>query len=500
MDKRRRTTRRSRVALTVVIAGLVMTLSPIASAKKSGSTVPNPTVTGPITGGIHGHPFTQHPYELGPHGYMEEEYFLAGIAYSDGIPGPNEYSNGTRAGYADYVTRILVIRPIDKKKFNGTAVVEWFNTSAGMDGAVEWSWAHPMLMREGFAYVGVSAQSDFRVSATAGPVTVTRDGLGPFALKNWDPVRYAPLSHPGDEFARDIFSQALQAIRSPVNIAPLGNLRAKRVLAVGQSQSADRLGTYVERDQATAKLVDGFLIDDDQRGNPSYGDFPLPNPGATKIMNFRSEAFLSGSSPTSARNYRRWEVGGTSHIDYWTIRWSTHGSNIALDTPKGSAEDEALAEDEAGNYGERVDPTAVGCLNQGPRRYANQAAIAALNTWVRTGKPAPSAPPIETVDGPTGQTEWARDDDGNVFGGYRLPPLDVPVATYVGNRCQVLGTTVPFDPARVKQLYASHEDYVLKMQQATNAAVARGWLLPADAQDLMRRASESSIGAPPGDG
>src|SRR5882672_280591 len=101
MEEQRETTRRSRAALIAVIAALVMALTPAARA-----VVANPTVTGPITGGIHGHPFSQYPYELAPHGYMEEEYFIAGSAYSDGIPGPNEYSNGTRVGYADYVTRI----------------------------------------------------------------------------------------------------------------------------------------------------------------------------------------------------------------------------------------------------------------------------------------------------------------------------------------------------------------------------------------------------------
>jgi len=34
------------------------------------------------------------------------------------------------------------------------------------------------------------------------------------------------------------------------------------------------------------------------------------------------------------------------------------------------------------------------------------------------------------------------------------------------------------------------------MQRATDASVAKGWLLPADANDLMRRASTSSIPQP----
>ena len=124
-------TRRNRFALGVVIAGLLIATTPVARAAGPSATtgsVPNPKVTGPITGGIHGHPYSQYPYDLAPHGYTEKEYFIAGTAYSDGIPGPNEMSNGPLKGYAPYATRILIERPIDPKKFNGTAVAEWLNT------------------------------------------------------------------------------------------------------------------------------------------------------------------------------------------------------------------------------------------------------------------------------------------------------------------------------------------------------------------------------------
>jgi hypothetical protein len=504
MEQQREMRRRSPVRLTAVIAviaALLVMLTPMVAGAagwfEGWATVPNPKVTGPITGGIHGYPFGRYPYDdLGSRfGYMEQEYFIAGTAYSDGVPGPNEYSNGKLKGYAPYETRILVTRPIDQKRFNGTVVVEWLNTSTGMDGAPDWGWAHTMLMNEGYAFAAVSAQNNWQASETAAGVTVKKDGLGPFALKNWDPVRYAPLSHPGDEFAATIFSQAVQAIRHPVGIAPLGGLHPRYVLAAGESQSADRVGTYIERDQASAGLTDGFLIEDDQRGTPGYGTFPIQNPGGTKILNLRSEAFPPSPSPTSSQNYRRWEVAGTPHIDHWTVAWSEYGSN-PLGTPRGSAADESRAASQAGDYGERADATSLACGDQFPLRYAVDAAIAALNTWIRTGRPGPSAPPMKTVTGPNGRIQLARDAYGNVIGGYRLPPIAVPVATYMGSTCSVLGITVPFDSARLSQLYPTHEDYVQKMQRATDASVANGWLLPADAKDLMRRASTSSIPQP----
>ena len=44
------------------------------------------------------------------------------------------------------------------KKFNGTVVVEWLNVSGGTDDAPEWTLSHNQLIRDGFAWVGVSAQ------------------------------------------------------------------------------------------------------------------------------------------------------------------------------------------------------------------------------------------------------------------------------------------------------------------------------------------------------
>ena len=42
--------------------------------------------------------------------------------------------------------------------------------------------------------------------------------------------------------------------------SPMGTLKVKRVLAAGQSQSADKLYDYVTQVQPTAGVIDGFLI------------------------------------------------------------------------------------------------------------------------------------------------------------------------------------------------------------------------------------------------
>ena len=50
-------------------------------------------------------------------------------------------------------------RPVRRRDFNGTVVVEWLNVSGGADAAPDWIHMHDELIREGYAWVGVSAQA-----------------------------------------------------------------------------------------------------------------------------------------------------------------------------------------------------------------------------------------------------------------------------------------------------------------------------------------------------
>ena len=84
-------------------------------------------------------------------------------------------------------------------------------------------------------------------------------GLGQ-GLRRMDPERYGDLHHPGDAFAYDIFTQVARGLRSPVELDPLDGLEVERVLAVGESQSAFTLTTYVNGVQPLTEQFDGFLI------------------------------------------------------------------------------------------------------------------------------------------------------------------------------------------------------------------------------------------------
>src|SRR6186713_1230802 len=87
---------------------------------------------------------TEHS-DLAKAGYIEEEYYLSGVA-------PAVTAAGETLFHAPYVTRILVRKPKDPARFNGTAIIEPF-TWFGERGA-GWILTRDYLLRKGYAYVG----------------------------------------------------------------------------------------------------------------------------------------------------------------------------------------------------------------------------------------------------------------------------------------------------------------------------------------------------------
>ena len=113
-----------------------------------------------LTGGagvFMGEPLTT---DLDAAGYSEHEYVAAGTATS--YTSSERTSDGrwtfTPDGSAPYRTRVLVRMPADPADFSGTVVLEWLNVSGGADANPEWAGIHEEVIREGHAWVGVSAQ------------------------------------------------------------------------------------------------------------------------------------------------------------------------------------------------------------------------------------------------------------------------------------------------------------------------------------------------------
>lgn len=429
---------------------------------------------------------------LVPDGYEVHEYVAEGVAteYLEteaGLPDDGRWTLA-RGSSASYRTRVIVRRPSDPKVASGTVLVEWLNVSGGLDADADYMSLVEEIVRQGHVWVGVSAQ---RIGVEGGQVLVSTglpNDLAGRGLKAIDPERYGSLSHPGDGYAFDLFTQVGRALRdgSPV----LGGIRPDVLIAVGESQSAMALTTYYDGFHAEARVYDGFLVH-------SRGAFPLPivGPGeaadllsaltrperprfrddlSTPVLTIQAEGDTVGILASSrARQddgptFRLWEVAGTAHADRHLL----------------------------GPAADLVDCTVP--INDGPMHLVTKAALRALDVWIRTGEAPPSAPRID-VDLSEGAPRIVRDADGVALGGIRTPPVDVPVDVLSGQPastaifCLLLGTTTPLPDERIAALYASRDAYVSAFAASADAAIAAGFVLLEDREALLGYAEPDRV-------
>jgi hypothetical protein len=428
---------------------------------------PKPVVEGPVPGT----PVGAAPYDVSGAGYVEQEFFLSGTAKTYTTP----------ARTAPFKVRMLVYRPTSAKAFNGSAIAEWENVTAQVPGGHPmFAWLDSYALTNGYAFVQIAAQ--------ATPAPAGSAGHGELGHVVMDPARYRSLAHPGDDFSYDIFTQAMRSLTSRRGSDPMGGLNVKQVIATGNSQSASRLHTYVETVQREARVADALLLD--AGGSKTFAnELPLPT------IQLLSEDGFSADAPNRTSNYRLWEVAGASHNDADFNR-NLNAVAVPGATKRSWAEQQELFRNR--HYGEQGLTEHATCVvgvggNEFPRRYAVAAAVEGLRQWVRSGRPAPSAPRVQY----DGSGAPVKDEHGNVVGGLRLPPLDVPVATYYGDTCTLFGMNVPLAPTVISELYPTHDSYVAQLRTATRAALARGWMVPQDAAELMRLAQRSAVGTSP---
>lgn len=440
-------------------------------------------------------------YDITALGYTMNEFSVAGTAMSyksAGEVGSDGQWNVTPAGTAPYATRIVVLRPSDPRKFNGTVVVEWMNVSGGLDVPVDWMTTHRELARGGYAYVGVSAQ---KVGIEGGGFSL---GPGTSPLKVADPARYGKLAHPGDAFSYDIFSQVGRLLRSGQAAEILGHLTAERIIAIGESQSAAYLATYVDAVDPLAKVYDGIVIHSRASGAaPLDGtsfigalansfrqivklrsDLRVPVMQLiteTDLLGFGLGGFYGARQPDTDR-LRTWEIAGTAHADNYLF------SVGAIDS--GSVPIEQLAAAWAPmrkiQSGQLDKP-----INNAPQHhYVTEAAVCQLDRWLRTGEAPPKAAPLEVIAG--NAPKLALDANGNAQGGIRSPWVDVPTSRLSGSgntgsmQAMILGTTEPFDKATLDRLYpGGKREYLERFEASLSSAIKAGFILAADKQEIM---------------
>jgi hypothetical protein len=420
-------------------------------------------------------------------GLTEEEFFFAGTT-----------TKGER-----YKSRMIVRRPANAAKFNGTVIVEWMNASSGADLDVDYASVLPLLQRAGYAYVGVSAQ---RV-----PIEF---------LRTRNAARYATLTMSDDQqqnAAFEVFSQAGQALRGKFSgVDPLGGLKAKVLIAIGQSQSSSRLTTFVNsvHGESLAPVYDAVLL---HSGGAAPTRFPLP------ILKLNSENEAPGyfvQRAAADANYRYWEIPGSAHQPLA----GTEPSLRLLNMARGPGGFPRCPFPYQGEGGPAADDAVL------------RAGVVGLDRWVRGGPALPAAPLIEMTPPPpnappnadpfamTGGNRGviARDKYGNALGGIRLPQQEAPTGRNTpstgcrvnfGGSMMTLASYPQWDafdggkdpapdpgdavnatePASAKAVYGSHANYVAKFAKAADAVLAQGFILKFDADAMKAQAARSTV-------
>jgi hypothetical protein len=473
--------------------------------------VPTPVVTGPLPATTPGdagrdYPFFASVVDLKANGWTEEEFLIEGTA--NRYETPAMATAKTLEGGHPYRTRIVVRRPAAAARFNGTVIVEWNNVTAGRDLDIDWFQTHEHLMRAGYAWVGVTPQV-----------------VGVEALKVWNPRRYGTLdvTHAGtvarDDLSYDIFAQAGQVVRAPGHVNVMGGLRVERVFATGHSQSAGRLGTYVNSVHPLGKVFDAVILHGG--GGRVRPDLDVP---VWKLLAETDVQNQAANRQPDTRMFRTWEVAGNSHVDIKFTSYSrrlterdgspsappaataaARGGAASAGRGPGAAPGQAAAAGGRGAAsGQSLGTTsnAGGCdrppYSHIPFHQVFNAALDHLVRWVKEGTPPPTAPPIElTTVGPP--AVMARDGAGNALGGIRLSQHAVPTAVNTGVNsgagfCRLYGSHEPFDAATLAKLYPTHESYVARVKAVTEENLKAGYILKADAELTVIEAERSAVG------
>jgi len=463
----------------------------------AASTVAVPTVSGPIAAKPAGDPGRDYPFyasvvDLQARGYVEEEFFIEGTASRYTTPA-QATGSVVESGHP-YKTRVVVRRPAAAGRFNGTAVVEWNNVTAGHDLDIDWFQTHDHLMRSGYAWVGVTPQR-----------------IGVEAIKIWSAKRYGTLDVTdggkvtNDDLSYDIFAQAGQAVRAGANNL-MGGLRVQRIFATGHSQSAGRLGTYVNSVHPIARVFDAVILHGG--GGRVRTDLDIP---VWKLLSETDVQNQAVNRQPDTNMYRTWEVAGDSHVD---IQFTTYSRQLSLRDGSPVAPGFSAAGARGGS--QNAPSTASSSLATAPARAAGaspcdrppyshipfyqvfDAALDHLVRWVKDGTPPPTAPPIEVTSvGPP--AVMARDEAGNALGGIRLSQHAVPTAVNTGVNtgpgfCRLYGSYEPFAPEKLAALYPTHAAYVAKVKEVTAKNLAAGYILKPEADATIAEAEKMTIG------
>ena len=460
---------------------------------------------------------------LGAFGYVEREFEMSGSATvyrQNGFWLPNGRWGVSAQSSAPYTTRLLVRYPTSPAKFNGTVVFEWMNDTTGGDQDPVWSELYNELLSQGYAYVGVTAQT-----------------AGMNDLKAWDPQRYGALGDSNDGQSYDILTQAAQAVKAD-SATLLGGLTPKRLIATGDSQSAFRIDTYVNAIQPVTHAFNGFMavgraVTAAPLGSGLLSTSPFPalirTDNTAPFIQLNTQGDIVELDAAAARqpdnNYlRTWELPGAAHID-------AHEAEYEIET---IAREQPSVPIPQCVFGTPIEGTGtpldgINQVNNMPLFEVEDAALAALQNWVANGVQPPHAPPISTIPVFGGLYDLVNTDQYGIgLGGIRLPEAQLPVEDYspinfsktsssnltpsaivsevesaltalstgsINNAavrsaglCLLSGYFTDLSQPTLARLYPTLARYVSEYTAAANAEASAGFLTPADASAAIANA------------
>lgn len=419
-------------------------------------------------------------------GYTEREFYAWGKAsrYRGAVPGAQKTAEVIDGNWS-YRTRVLVRTP-PAAKFNGTLVVEWANVTVGQDIDFAFAESYEYLLREGYAVAVVSAQR-----------------LGVDRLKTWSPNRYGDLTVtadntdpqtgakideciagtacPGDPLSWDILTQVSKALKeNALPAQPLPGLTVRRVIALGESQSAGRLSLYYNAIHPLYKFFDGFVMLD--RAQQMRPDLTTP---AISVNTESSSALFPAT--TTAKFTRVWDVAGASHASIYAAKYVDDMlvRDNSFPGPSGPMSFSNLLAQQKCSRAPLFSTVDTGLVLN--------AALNAVRGWVETGKAA--APTLQFKRDDKGAV--IRDAEGKVQGGVQLPQFVAPTAFLAlngeGMFCVLAGHHRDFSDSELKSRYGSHQAYVSAVRAAMKRAERQGYVLPYDAKAAVRAAESSKV-------
>lgn len=431
-------------------------------------------------------PMTAAAVDLAAAGYTEHEFYASGLAqrYRGALPGAQATAQVIDGGWP-YRTRVLVRTP-KAAKFNGTLVVEWANVTAGQDVDFAFAESYAHLLRGGYAVAVLSAQR-----------------LGVDRLKTWSPQRYGDLNVaadsidpktgeqidacppgtacPGDPLSWDIMTQVSKALKdNHAPTQPLPGLKVRKVIALGESQSAMRLSLYYNAIQPLYRVFDGFVFLD--LAQQMRADVPTP------AISVNSEVLAGYLPPPTTSQYTRvWEVAGASHASFYAVNY-VDGMLLRDKSVVGPNGPMTFTQMMA-SQGCKLNPL----FSKVDTGLVLNAALSGVRRWAETGKPA--APTLQFQR--DAKNVVMRDALGQVLGGVRLAQFAVPTSYMAPNGdalgCLLAGHHRDFTAEELKQRYGSTRAYVKQVRTVMQQAHEQGYVLANDARAAARGAERVRV-------